>query len=273
MEFGSMRARSSIEPRRAAAGATGAMLRALVILVFCVPPLVASASSAPDPAQPTLSRPDAGQNTAAFRILALGSSSTRGTGATSVFASYPAQLERLFNDTARGRFAVAVANRGIGGEDIDDMMKRLASELLSWRPDLVVWQVGSNDPLRGVPVDHFKAELRSGIAAIRASGAEVVLMEPQWSPRLVAADAPNRFIEAVRDVGATQHADVVRRFEIMQQWLADGLVSRTDLIGPDGLHMTDQGYAMLAKAVFGEIATRSTAYRARVAQATASKHP
>jgi len=77
----------------------------------------------------------------------------------------------------------------------------------------------------------------------------------------------------VRDVGATQHADVVRRFEIMRQWLADGLVSRTDLIGPDGLHMTDQGYAMLAKAVFGEIATRSTAYRARVAQATASKHP
>jgi acyl-CoA thioesterase-1 len=255
------------------ATATGAVLRGLVVLVLCLRPLATAATSVPDPAQPAQSRPDAGPSTAAFRIMAFGSSSTRGTGATSVFASYPSQLERLFNDTARGRFAVLVANRGVGGEDIDDMMKRLASELLSWRPDLVVWQVGSNDPFRAVPIDHFKAELKNGIAAIRASGAEVVLMEPQWSPRLVAADAPNRFVDAVREVGATQHAEVVRRFEIMRQWLADDLVSRTDLIGPDGLHMTDQGYAMLAKAVFAEISTRSTAFRARMAPATASKHP
>ncbi len=268
-----MRARWSTDPRRETAASLHAVLRAFVVLILCLEPLGASATSVPNPVQPTPSRPDAGQNTAAFRIMALGSSSTRGFGATSVSASYPSQLEHLFNDTARGRFAVSVLNRGIGGEDIDDMTKRLASELLAWRPDLVVWQVGSNDPLRGVPVDHFKAELKSGIAAIRASGAEVVLMEPQWSPRLVAADAPNRFVEAVRDVGATQQADVVRRFEIMRQWLADGLVSRTDLIGPDGLHMTDQGYAMLAKAVFSEISTRSTAFRARMTPATASKHP
>ena len=212
-----------------------------------------------------------GGEAAPFRIVALGSSSTQGTGASTPGMSYPAQLQRLFATTFGGRPAVAVANRGVAGEDIDDMVRRIGPDVVAAHPDLVIWQAGSNDPLRGVPLDRFKTELRDGIAAIRAGGAEVLLMEPQWSPVIEKADAKSRFVDAVREVGAEAHVDVVRRFALMRGWIDDGTVTPQALVGPDNLHMTDRGYTLLAGAVLDRIATSSRAFRARRAVATAGR--
>ena len=213
----------------------------------------------------------AGAAGAPFRILAIGSSSTQGTGASSPAMSYPAQLQSLFAAAYHGRAEVTVFNRGVAGEDIDEMVRRLGPAVAAAHPDLVVWQAGSNDPLRGVPMDRFEAELRDGIATIRAEGAEVMLMEPQWSPVIERADAKSRFVDAVRDVGAETHVEVVRRFALMRDWVAQGLVSERDLIGPDRLHMTDRGYALLARAVLDQIAATSRTFRARLAVATARR--
>ena len=126
------------------------------------------------------------------------------------------------------------------------------------------------DLLRGLPVDRFAAELKSGIAAIRAGGAEVLLIEPPWSPVIEAADSENRFVDAVREVGEQERVDVVRRFALMRGWIAQGLVTPRQLVGPDGLHMTDRGYRLLAEAVFARIAGESRAFRDRRA---AAEHP
>lgn len=223
------------------------------------------------PAPPAGAQATATAAGAPFRIVALGSSSTQGTGASSPGMSYPAQLQRLFAAAYRGRPEVGVANRGVAGEDIDDMVRRIDPDVLAAHPDLVVWQAGSNDSLRGVPLERFKAELRDGIAAMRAGGAEVLLMEPQWSPVIEKADAKSRFVDAVREVGAEAHVDVVRRFALMRAWVADGLVTPQDLVGPDNLHMTDRGYTLLAQAVLDQISTASLAFRARRAVATAGR--
>ncbi len=222
---------------------------ALPVLLFGAPAFALPSTQSPP------------QQASVFRIVALGSSSTGGTGASSPAMSYPAQLERLFDEKFHGRPAVTVINRGVAGEDIDDMQKRLDTDVLSRHPDLVIWQAGSNDPLRGVPLDRFKAELRDGIAAIRATGAEVLLMEPQWSPVIEKADANSRFIGAVRDIGAADHVEVIRRFALMRGWMDDGLVSPQQLVGPDNLHMTDKGYALLAAAVMTQISAQSQAFR------------
>ncbi len=206
-----------------------------------------------------------------FSIVALGSSSTQGTGASSPAMSFPAQLQHLFDARYDGHPAVAVTNKGVAGEDIDDMTKRLDADVLSRHPDLVIWQAGSNDSLRGVPVERFQAELKSGIEAMRASGAEVVLMEPQWSPVIERADGKERFVDAVRGVGAAEHVAVVRRFALMRSWIDDGIVAPRDLVGPDGLHMTDRGYGLLAQAVLDQIVGASPAFRARRSVAAAAK--
>ena len=206
---------------------------------------------------------------APFSIVALGSSSTQGTGASGPAMSYPAQLQRLFEDRYAGHPAVTVLNEGVAGEDIDETAKRLQADVLSRHPDLVIWQTGSNDPLRGVPMDRFQAELKSGIDAIRASGAEVLLMEPQWSPVIERADAKERFVDAVRAVAAQEHVDVVRRFALMRGWIDGGVITAPELIGSDGLHMTDRGYGLLARAVLDQIAAQSPAFRARRSVAAA----
>lgn len=196
-----------------------------------------------------------------FRIVAFGSSSTEGIGSSGPAMTYPAQLDRLLNEPSRRGPRVGVVNRGIGGEAIDDMVGRLQADIIARKPDLIIWQVGSNDPLRGIPPDHFESELRRGLATIRAAGIEVVLLEPQWCPKLSTVDARNQFIDLVRKVGAGEKVAVVRRYDLMQDWIAHGLVTEKGLIGPDGLHMTDRGYTLLAAAMAEEISGGSLGYR------------
>lgn len=196
-----------------------------------------------------------------FRIVAFGSSSTEGIGSSGPAMTYPAQLDRLLNEPSRRGPRVGVVNRGIGGEAIDDMVGRLQADVIARKPDLIIWQVGSNDPLRGIPLDHFESELRRGLATIRAAGIEVVLLEPQWCPKLGTVDARHQFIDLVRKVGADQKVAVVRRYDLMQDWIAHGLVTEKGLIGPDGLHMTDRGYTLLAAAMAEEISGGSLSYR------------
>jgi acyl-CoA thioesterase-1 len=189
---------------------------------------------------------------ARLKIVAFGSSSTEGVGTTTPDAAYPAQLQKHLSQELAAD-SIEVINRGIGGEDIDDMLARLDTDILAKKPDMVIWQIGSNDPLRNVPIDRFEAETREGIARIRAAGADVILMEPQWCPTLDKTAGADRFIDSVRRIGAETGTPVIRRSELMHRWIADRRLTRDQMLASDGLHMTDGGYALLARDVANEI--------------------
>jgi len=197
-----------------------------------------------------------------LRITAFGSSSTEGVGAASPAASYPSRLEAELNAKLAG--GASVANRGIGGEDVDDMMRRLPA-IIAERPDLVIWQTGTNDPLRGVEPEHFIELTRQGIQAMRAAGIDVMLMGPQLCRRLRETAGAYRFRDAVRAIGREMHAPVIHRYKMMQDWLARHMLTETQLLSPDGLHMADGGYALLAKAVARAILADHRAGRALTA--------
>src|SRR5258705_4908288 len=116
-------------------------------------------------------------------IVALGSSSTAGTGTTSPEFTYPnrlaAQLRRQY-PTAD----IIVINRGQGGEDAPEMMKRLQTAVLDMKPDLVLWQVGTNAVLRNLDPAETARLVEEGIARIQAAGADLVLVDPQYSPKV-----------------------------------------------------------------------------------------
>jgi acyl-CoA thioesterase I len=186
-------------------------------------------------------------------IVAFGSSSTEGVGASSPARSYPAMLQvDLLARLGTGR-AVTVLNRGIGGEDADDMMLRLAHDVVAAKPDLVIWQTGTNDPLRKLPLDRFVAETRDGIARMRAAGMDVVLMEPQDCRMMRATPGAFAYLDAVRQIGAEMGVPVVHRYDMIRHWLADGTVTEAQLMAPDGLHMADEGYRRLAIEVAREL--------------------
>jgi lysophospholipase L1-like esterase len=182
-------------------------------------------------------------------IVAFGSSSTEGIGASTPAAAYPARLEAgLRRALPHLGSKITVANRGIGGEAVDEMLARLDRDVIAPRPDLVIWQTGSNDALRGVSLDHFREATEAALERIRAAGIDVVLMEPQWCPTLDATPGADRFRDAVRTLGADLGVPVIRRSDLMRDWIGQGRLTRTELFASDGLHMADGGYALLAEA-------------------------
>jgi acyl-CoA thioesterase-1 len=182
-----------------------------------------------------------------LRIIAFGSSSTEGIGASSHATTYP---NRLQVELARAmpRMSVIVINRGKGGEDAEDMARRLP-DIIAQHPELVIWQTGTNDVLRDLPLERFVALTRAGILAMRAAGIDVMLIEPQRCGALQAKPGSLRYRDAVRAIGAELQVQVIRRYDLMQAWLSEGLLSPVQLMSGDGLHMGDGGYALLAKEV------------------------
>ncbi len=100
-------------------------------------------------------------------IVAIGSSSTAGFGASSLTASYPSRLEAALK-AKLPRIQITVLNRGVNGEEIGDMLARLDRSVIAERPDLVLWQVGTNAVLNAEKVASDAASLAEGLRRLKA---------------------------------------------------------------------------------------------------------
>ena len=186
-------------------------------------------------------------------IVAFGSSSTQGWGSTSPDFSYPsrlfAQLKRQY-PTAN----ITVLNRGKGGEDAPEMMKRLQTAVLDANPDLVIWQVGTNAVLRGFDPAETEKQVEEGIARIQAAGSDVVLVDPQYSPRVnERAENAGRMVNLLHRVARLRHAGIFPRFEVMRDWHEKQELPVETFVIADGLHMNDWGYACFAQLLGDDI--------------------
>ncbi|PPQ40046.1 Lysophospholipase L1 [Rhodoblastus acidophilus] len=188
------------------------------------------------------------------RIVAIGSSSTEGVGASAPNRSYPAQLRALL-ELALPAKDFEVFNLGVGGEVAATTAARLKTAVAAHDPDLVIWQVGTNDALRGIALDDYERALRAALGFLKARGDDVLLVGMQWTRKFAA----NPHYLAVRDatarVAAEEGVTLVSRFDAMRR-LADAS-GREDLIGPDQLHMNDRGYRCLAEQVAATLSRAS----------------
>jgi len=192
-------------------------------------------------------------------IVAIGSSSTAGAGASSKSANYPSRLEAELKQRFPGR-SVKVLNRGIGGQVIGDMLKRFDSAVVAAKPDLVLWQLGTNSVLRHRPVAEQGSAIREGLAKIRASGADVVLIDPQYAPKVLSKADLKSMLALISLTAKQENVDLFRRFAVMQRWHDRDHLNFEAFVSRDGLHMNDWSYACMAKglaAAIAEAATRS----------------
>jgi acyl-CoA thioesterase-1 len=180
-------------------------------------------------------------------VVAVGSSSTQGWMASDIAHSYPAILQATLNQTFP-RADFAVVNRGIGGQDAAEELARLDTDVLAVRPQLVIWQVGANGALRDVDPSVFRRLVASGIAKIKAAGVDVILMDNQRTPRMIAAPENTRINEALAAVAAEQGVGLFARSALMDSWAADGHAMQ-EFAASDGLHMNDLGYRCVAHAL------------------------
>ena len=182
-----------------------------------------------------------------FLIVAVGSSSTQSYASSDAGHSYPAVLQAELAK-ALPDVHVAVLNRGIGGQTAADELGRLEADAVSVRPSLVIWQVGANGALRKVKPEAFKQDIMTGVAQLQAGGADVILMDNQRAPMIMASPGHIRFDQALADVAIATGASLFSRGGLMDRWREGGTPYEA-FIGPDGLHHNDRGYRCIAQAL------------------------
>jgi acyl-CoA thioesterase-1 len=178
-------------------------------------------------------------------IVAMGSSSTQGVGASAPSFSYPSRLQ----EELRERFPaveIRVRNRGIGGQDVGEELNRLDRDVVAEHPDLVIWQVGTNAVLRRDDLAADKELIRRGVSLMKDDGIDVVLMDLQYAQRVLARPAWGEMERVIGEIAHGSRIGLFRRFEIMQEWDHTQQLAPAAMIGPDGLHMTDASYGCLA---------------------------
>jgi acyl-CoA thioesterase I len=184
-----------------------------------------------------------------LRILAIGSSSTQGVGASAQRFAYPSQLEAAL----RRQFPsveVEVVNAGHEGETAEATLARLGGELNRQQPDLVLWQVGTNDALNSaVSEKRFEDAVERGVDAAASTNCDIILLDQQLYKKAADPERYERFVEIIRRVAAKRRINLFSRHRLMARWekARPGVIDA--LLAPDGLHMNDRGYACIASSL------------------------
>ncbi len=181
-----------------------------------------------------------------IKIVAIGSSSTFGTGASAPDKSYPSRLKVELEHHFPGQ-PITVLNRGVGGEETTDMLARFEAGVIAQHPHLVIWQVGTNALLRDRPLDPRAVVLHKGIARLRANRTDIVLMDPQYAPNVLAKANRAAMIAQIAQTAREESIGLLRRYDIMRHWHEVEHLPFETFVTADGLHMNDWGYACLAK--------------------------
>jgi len=237
--------------------AIGRFAAALAIVLAAGCPAFADNTAAPIPphcaAPPALLAIEAALDRTSSRILsgqpltivAMGSSSTLGVGASSPAFSYPSRLEQELRQQFPG-VEIRVVNHGIGGQDVPEELTRLGRDVIAEHPDLVVWQVGTNAVLRRDDLSADEQLISRGVTLMKENGIDIVLMDLQYAPRVLARPASAEMERLISDLATRNQIGLFHRFEIMKEWDRTQQLAPAASVGPDGLHMTDTGYACLA---------------------------
>jgi acyl-CoA thioesterase-1 len=192
-----------------------------------------------------------------IKIVAVGSSSTAGAGASQPYNSYPsrlaAELAREFVD-----HDFTVINRGVNGDTATDMLARFERGVIVEKPDLVLWQVGTNSLLRGDPIAPHRSLLHGGIVRLKETGADIVLIDPQFAPRVIAKPNAEGMVKLLEETARFETVNLFRRFGLMRHWHQVERMPFEAFLSPDELHMNDFSYGCVARALGGAIAEALT---------------
>ncbi len=179
-----------------------------------------------------------------LRILAIGSSSTSGIGASSAQKTYPAQLQKLLA-TVYPKSPAVVINRGIPGETLLEASARMRREVRrANKPHLVVWQLGTNGALQKVALADVRNAVRTTIRWLKTQNIDVLLIDPQYVPRFAKHTHYLRVTDQIAGLAKTSQVGLIRRFAAMK-----ALAKQRDLnryLAADRFHLSDLGYNCLA---------------------------
>ena len=175
-----------------------------------------------------------------LKILAIGASAVlsrrvHGTGET---------VRQLLRKSVQG-LDVVMINRGVSGELSAQAAQRIKNEVALTEPDLVLWQVGTNDALAYVPLDEFETTIVDTLAWLKEHKVDVVLVGLQYVDQMALDDHYKAVRDLLRKLAAKENIMIVRRYEA-QQFLARAESGGGGLV-PDEFQRTEAGYVCLSQ--------------------------
>jgi len=152
-----------------------------------------------------------------LKVLVIGAGSSTLPGPDGARKAFPARLQNALKEKMPSVATTVVADvklRQTAGDMVDEMPAVLAAN----KPALVVWQTGTVDAMLGIDPDNFNAAINKGVDIIRASGADVILVNSQYSPRTDSMIALATYLDDMRWVALQQEIPLFDRFAIMKLW-------------------------------------------------------
>jgi hypothetical protein len=177
-------------------------------------------------------------------ILVVGSrSSTIGADANS---AYPMRMQAALKDKlpqVKVNISVEIQATKTAEETASGLVKLIEGKT----PTLVIWQTGTVDAMRSIDPDDFRTAVDDGVVALQKAGADVVLMNPQYSPRTETMISVPPYLDNMRAVAQQRDIPLFDRFAIMHEWNDQG---DFDLYGAHhGLELAKRVHDCLGRAL------------------------
>ena len=179
-----------------------------------------------------------------LEVLAIGSSSTVGIGASSPAAAYPVRLASNLETFLAG-YDVEITNRGISGETGQPAAERIKLEVADNKPDLVIWQVGTNDAMARIDDADFANMLRSTLRWLKENRVDVILIDPQYVERLATDENYTGIVKTIHTVAREEKVLLVNRYEAMAELSKQR--GNAAFLAQDRFHLNDLGYRCMAE--------------------------
>ncbi len=162
------------------------------------------------------------KDTHRLTISVIGTGSSGLPGPDGAHFAYPARLEDALKQQLKG-IDIKVTAHVQSREITADMDAGLEKILADDKPVLVIWQAGTADALNGVEPEDFRASLDDGVDTIQTAGADVILMNMQYSPRTESMLDVSAYADVMRWVAQQRGALLFDRFGIMHSWNDAGI--------------------------------------------------
>ena len=152
-------------------------------------------------------------------VLVIGSRSSSINGAQD--AAYPARLQAALKEKLPA-LAVNVSVEILPKQTAEEAGSGFVKLLEAKKPVLVIWQTGTVDAMRSIDADDFRGAVDQGVVALQNAGADVILMNLQYSPRTETMISGSPYMDNMRAVAQEHDIPLFDRFAIMRQWNEQG---------------------------------------------------
>ena len=138
-------------------------------------------------------------------------------------AAFPLQMAKNLQQAVPG-LTVTVTIKGGRGMLASEMLDIIRTELAAHKYQLVIWQTGTVEAVRNVPAGSFFQTLSDGAAAILDAGADLVLVDPQFSRFLHTNTDLDSYTQTLQQISAQPDVVLFHRFDLMRYWSGEGQI-------------------------------------------------